>query len=619
MGCARGAAAAAPDGIGGDADADRRSDRAGDDQATGMAQRPGDRVAGVPRAGQAGAETRLEARGDAAARPGSRAARRRARRAAGRRARCRPRRRPTPGESPSRTPSTARSRRSAADGWGLITLLLTPRSPIRYTVRCRSRRAHRTAARRTPSSSAASSRSARCWRTRTAPSLRPRTSPISRAVSPSTKRRIDDLAPILRERRDGARAADGRRRRGRPGGPDRPMAPARARRRATRFDGGSARAARWRAGCARSGRARPEGRSLVAVAVDGAQRGHEGALGRVLGVVVVAEQVEAVAVDAVQVAAVERARRPRGPPAPRARRRDRGRRAAARGRGARSTLMRAPRADPHDLAAGQRHATDPAPRPPGPRARRSRRPAPRPARWRSRRRPRCRASRRPRGSEPAASGPASTASSSASSASRSARQQLARSIGTPARSASDVARAAISGGISARGQLTLIPMPITAEVTRSPSIVVSSSRPPTFAPSSDTMSFGHLSATGAPRRRRCARPGRPPGRAARRRRPQLRPNGHAEHQVPARGEIQSGRAGRGRPSAARPRPRDPRRPARRGAPGRGRSSSRSRRGPPRRGRPVAVADPRAASRSCVTPIPPPLGGGRDAYGTLAVP
>ena len=52
-----------------------------------------------------------------------------------------------------------------------------------------------------------------------------------------------------------------------------------------------------------------ERRALVAVAVDGRQRGDERPLGGVLGVVVVAQEVEAVAVDAVQVPAIERAER----------------------------------------------------------------------------------------------------------------------------------------------------------------------------------------------------------------------------------------------------------------------------------------------------------------------
>ena len=47
--------------------------------------------------------------------------------------------------------------------------------------------------------------------------------------------------------------------------------------------------------------------ALVAVAVDGRQRGDEGPLGGVLRVVVVAEEVEAVPVDAVQVPAIQRA------------------------------------------------------------------------------------------------------------------------------------------------------------------------------------------------------------------------------------------------------------------------------------------------------------------------
>ena len=50
---------------------------------------------------------------------------------------------------------------------------------------------------------------------------------------------------------------------------------------------------------------RPEGRPLVAEAIDGAERSEERPLGGVLGVVVVPEQVEAVAVHAVQVAPVE--------------------------------------------------------------------------------------------------------------------------------------------------------------------------------------------------------------------------------------------------------------------------------------------------------------------------
>ena len=54
---------------------------------------------------------------------------------------------------------------------------------------------------------------------------------------------------------------------------------------------------------------RPEGRSLVAEAADRPESGQEGALGRVLGVMVVAEEVEGIAVDPIEVAPVQDAER----------------------------------------------------------------------------------------------------------------------------------------------------------------------------------------------------------------------------------------------------------------------------------------------------------------------
>ena len=173
--------------------------------------------------------------------------------------------------------------------------------------------------------------------------------------------------------------------------------------------------------------------------------------------------------------------------------------------------MPAPRAQPHDLAAGQRHAPpirvdherpavvdlDRAPRDA--------------ARWRLDGHLGARASRRRRGSAPAASVPASSATSSASSSSRSARAAPTRSIGRPGQVGQRGGAVGDLGRHLGATPVDVDPDPTTAEVTRSPSMVVSSSRPPTFAPSSETRSFGHFRSTGAVRRAggsRAARAGR---------------------------------------------------------------------------------------------------------------
>ena len=214
------------------------------------------------------------------------------------------------GESPSRTPSTARSSRSAADGWGLITLLLTPRSPIRYTVGAAPPESvpstARTVSRRDPGRAGPRAHATRDAGGREPP---PRCDPgRRRSREPSARRRSAGSRPGADPPRADATAA--RRRRASSAVPARPAGSSDRGRLGHRVERRRSMAA------PRPQRVRelvvgdpeeprPERRSLVAIAVDGAQRGQEGALRGVLRVVMVAEQVEAVAVDRIQVTPIQ--------------------------------------------------------------------------------------------------------------------------------------------------------------------------------------------------------------------------------------------------------------------------------------------------------------------------
>ena len=165
-----------------------------------MAHRPGDRVAGGPVPARR-APRRASKRGatGGAARIAAQLGGQQ-RRAAGRWARCRRRRRPRPGRvRRGRRRRRGRGARQRTEA-GLITLLLTPRSPIRYT--CpppwpRSR-PHPLPRRAAPPGRAARGAGGRGRRPRCAPS----TSPISRAESPSTKRSDRRPGGVPRRARD---------------------------------------------------------------------------------------------------------------------------------------------------------------------------------------------------------------------------------------------------------------------------------------------------------------------------------------------------------------------------------------------------------------------------------
>ena len=202
--------------------------------------------------------------------------------------------------------------------------------------------------------------------------------------------------------------------------------------------------------------------------------------------------VEAVAVDAVQVAAVEGRRRRRDPPARRGRRRDLGR--PRPGRGPRPAGGRDAHASAHAAAASGMSARR-TPRSPWS-APRGRRRATSATAVGDRDRPRRRADRavrldvdvppvqrtRPRGSARRAT-PRLDATSSASRASSSAPRSATRSMRQPGELRQRGGAGRDLGRHVGAGQLTLIPIPTTAAVTRSPSMVVSTRRPPTLRPS----------------------------------------------------------------------------------------------------------------------------------------
>ena len=293
-------ARAAPHRVRGHADADRRADRAGHDEPPGWRRRS-DGSAGRG-AGQPRPETRLEPRRDGRGGEGGAKLRRRRRRGAGLRARAAAVAAATLGDVPSSTPRWPdrgdRPRRMCCHHAPANTA-----EPKRYTPRPRSAatppaRGARQLAQRAMLEHPDGARAAAEHGTDLA-----RREPVHEAQH-------DHLAAVVGQRRE-------RRAEPRPSSARRPAAQGRRR---LPIGSGTSSSDAVPMPAARAERVgelvvgdaeqpRAEGRALVAIAIDGAEGGEERALGDVLGVVVVAEQVEAVAVDAVEVAAIQRPER----------------------------------------------------------------------------------------------------------------------------------------------------------------------------------------------------------------------------------------------------------------------------------------------------------------------